>query len=158
MRGGALVVLAWAALLGALFVGHWIYAAEPTQIAISGGSIGVMLLWGLVAVAVRRESLRRGPPPPRRIVEAIPAYSFAAGLIGFSVASIAFGFVWGRFLTYFGAGLLLISLVRLAAELRSERRTLAAHVPPRAGEARLGDPAAASAPAEIDRHEERTGA
>jgi peptidoglycan/LPS O-acetylase OafA/YrhL len=132
MRGGALVVLGWSVLLGALFLAHWLYAGEPTQIAITGASLGVIVLWGIAAGLAHRETIRRGPPPPRPSVQAIPDFSFAAASIGFSLASIGFGFVWGRFLTYFGAGLLVISLVRLAIELRSERRTLRANDPPAA--------------------------
>ncbi len=137
MRGGALVVLAWSALLLVLFLGHWIYAGEPTQVAISGGSLAIMVLSAVAIALSGREALRRGPPPARAKVEAVPDISFAAGLIGFSIATIGFGFVWGHFLTYFGAGLLLLSIGRLALELRAERATLRAHRPPRPGEAGL---------------------
>jgi peptidoglycan/LPS O-acetylase OafA/YrhL len=138
MRGGALVVLVWSLLLLVLFVGHWLYAGEGTQIAITAGSVGVIVLWGALGALLGREALRRGPPPPRRAVEAVPDFSFAAGLIGFSIASIGFGFAWGHFLTYFGLGLLVISLVRLGIELRSQRETLRAHVTPAPGDVPAG--------------------
>jgi hypothetical protein len=160
MRGGALVVLIWSLLLLALFLGHWIYAAEGTQIAISGGSLGIIVLSGAAIALSGREALRRGPPPARTKVEAVPDISFAAGLIGFSIATIGFGFVWGHFLTYFGAGLLALSIGRLVLELRAERATLRAHRPPPAGEASLrGHPPAEPEPAaQPETERERPGA
>jgi peptidoglycan/LPS O-acetylase OafA/YrhL len=140
MRGGALVVLIWASLLFVLYLAHAIYAGEPAQIAITAGSLGMMLLWGLLAALTGREALRRGPPPASRSVEAVPDVSFAAALIGFSVATIGFGFVWGRFLTYFGAGLLVLSLGRLAIELRAQRDSVRAHRPPDPRESSIGGP------------------
>jgi hypothetical protein len=127
MRGGALAVLIWSLLLLLLFLGNWIYAGDRTQIAVSAGSVGLMLTWGVLVALSGREALRRGPPPTRTSAEGVSDISFGAAVAGFAVATIVFGLVWGHFLVYFGAGLFVAALIRLAIELRSERETLRAY-------------------------------
>jgi high-affinity Fe2+/Pb2+ permease len=61
----------------------------------------------------------------------VPTASLGAVLIGVAVASIMFGLAFGRFLIYFGGGLLITSLGLVARELLAERherrRWLEAH-------------------------------
>src|SRR5205814_784006 len=129
MRGGALVLLIWSLLLLALFLGNWIYAGDGTQIAVSAAAVGLILTWGVLVALSGREALRRGPPPARTSAEGVSDISFGAAVAGFAVATIVFGLVWGHFLVYFGAGLLVAALIRLGIELRSERETLRAYRP-----------------------------
>ena len=136
MRGGSIVLLAWSLLLLVLFAGNWIYEGSPVQIAQSAAAFGLILLWGLAGLLIAgREALRRGPPPPRSEAKGVPEVSFGAAGAGFALATIVFGLVWGHFLVYFGAGLLVLSLGRLVVEVRSERATVRAHRPPAPNEA-----------------------
>jgi hypothetical protein len=139
MRGGAIVVLTWSLLLLALFLGNWIYTGDGTQIAVSAGSFGLILTWGVLVALSGREALRRGPPPPRSSAEGISDISFGAAVAGFALATVVFGLTWGHFLVYFGAGLFVVALVRLGVELRSERGTLRAHRPPPHSEIQRGE-------------------
>ena len=128
MRGGSIPLLAWALLLLVLFAGNWIYQGDPVQTAQSAAAVGVIALWGLAGIALSgREAVRRGPPRPEREARGVPDISFGAAGAGFALATLVFGLVWGHFLVYFGAGLLVLSLGRLALELRAERRTLQSH-------------------------------
>ncbi len=138
MRGGSIPVLAWALLLLVLYLGNWIYEGAPTQLATSAGALGMIVIWGVVGALFGREALRRGPPRAARSAEGVSEVSFGAASAGFAVATIVFGLVWGHFLIYFGAGLLVLSLGRLVVELRSERATVREHQPPAPGEAALG--------------------
>jgi hypothetical protein len=131
MRGGSIPVLLWALILLVLFAGNWIYQGDPTQTAVSAGALGVIVLWGLGGLLFAgREALRRGAPAFRGVAEGQPAISVGAACAGFALATIVFGLVWGHFLIYFGAGLLVLALGRLAIELRSERESVRAHRPP----------------------------
>lgn len=121
MRGGAIPVLAWATLLLVLFIANWIWDDKPVNAATAAFAAVVIYIWGVVLWLRRREAIRRGPPEPASDTEAIPDASAAAMLIGLSVACILFGVVWAKFLVFFGAGMLLLSLGRLAQELRAER-------------------------------------
>lgn len=123
MRGGAIPLLAWATLLIVLLIINWIWTGDAIQVgafafaacAILGGASAVVIVNG-------REALRRGPPLPPAEPEAIPTASLGAVLIAFSSATIVFGLAFGRFLIYFGAGLLIVSLGMVVRELRAERR------------------------------------
>jgi hypothetical protein len=44
-------------------------------------------------------------------------------LVAVAIGSIIFGFAFGRFLVFFGAGLLLVSAGILLFEIRGQRRT-----------------------------------
>jgi uncharacterized iron-regulated membrane protein len=122
VRGGAIPLLAWGTILLVLYTGNWIWEGRSIQVVPTGFAIlviygGAALLW-----LARREALRRGPPPAERELDAIPEASTGAVLAALGLASILFGLVWALFLVYFGAGLLLAALGRLALELRAERR------------------------------------
>jgi hypothetical protein len=121
MRGGAIPLLCWATLLAVLLAINWIWTGDAVQVgtfAYAALSIyaGGLLLWLLAGVAIRR-----GPPAAREEPEAVPTGSLAAVGAGLSVACILFGLAWASFLTFFGAGVLVLSLGRLAVELRNQR-------------------------------------
>ena len=52
----------------------------------------------------------------------MPTASLGAVLIAVAVASIVFGLAYGRFLIYFGAGLLIASAGVVMREVQAERR------------------------------------
>lgn len=123
MRGGALPLLAWACLLAVLMAGNWVWTGDAIQVGAFGLAVLVIVLAAVLLAAAHRGAIRRGPPeplPPDR-VEAAPDLSFAAVLAAIAVASVLFGLTWAYFLVYFGGGLLLLALGRLALELQAAR-------------------------------------
>jgi hypothetical protein len=122
MRGGAIPLLAWAFLLAVLMTGNGVWTGDAIQIGEFGFAVVVIVLAAGLLVFANRAAIRRGPPesPPEH-VEAAPDLSFAAVLAAISVASILFGLTWAYFLVYFGGGLLLLSLGRVALEVLSAR-------------------------------------
>lgn len=121
MRGGAIPVLAWGTLLLILFIGNWIWDDKPVNAATAAFAAMVIYIWAVVLWLRRREAIRRGPPEPQTEAEAVPDASAAAVLIALGAASILFGLVWAKFFVFFGAGVLVLALGRLALELRAER-------------------------------------
>jgi formate hydrogenlyase subunit 3/multisubunit Na+/H+ antiporter MnhD subunit len=81
---------------------------------------GLVYAFAALLVAWNREALKTGPPPVDDEPEAVPEASFAAVLVGLSIACIGFGLVWAGFLIYFGAGVLVLSVGRLVLELRAQ--------------------------------------
>jgi hypothetical protein len=123
MRGGALPLVAWGALIVVLLVLNWIWTGDAIQVGTFAYAALAVFFAGALLWLANREALRRGPPEPPRDPEAVPDASVGAVLVGLSVATIVFGLTFGRFLIYFGAGMLVLSLGRVALELRSERET-----------------------------------
>jgi hypothetical protein len=123
MRGGAIPLLAWGTLLLVLCIGNWIWNGKA--VGSGAASAAVLIVYGFAVLVWRsgREAIRRGPPEPRTETEAVPQVSLGAVLAGLAIACILFGLAWANFLVYFGAGLLLVSLGRVAVEVRSERMT-----------------------------------
>jgi hypothetical protein len=123
MRGGAIPLLVWALLLIVLAAINGIWTGDAVQ----GGTFAfaIVVIAGSAVVLVLRypSALRRGPPEPRTDPEAIPDRSVGAVAAGLSIASILFGFVFGRFFILFGLGTLVLSLGRIAVELWAERRS-----------------------------------
>lgn len=124
MKGGAIPLLAWGMVLLILGAINWVWTGDAIQVGMFG--FAVLVVWsagGLVIALAGRRALRRGPPELDPRPEAVPQGSLGAVLAGLSVSSILFGFVFGTFPIYFGAGLLLISIGRLTVERRSELET-----------------------------------
>jgi hypothetical protein len=125
VRGGAIPIIAWGMLLSALTIGNaiwqgkWLPASEfaLAAVIIFGFAIGVILMSG-------RPALRKGPPVVRRVAEAVPEASAGAAAAGLSLALLLFGFVFGSALIYLGAGFLMLSLGRVAIEVRAQRATV----------------------------------
>lgn len=126
MRGGAIPLLAWSALLAILLAGNWAWTGDALQVGEFGFAVLVIALAaGLATLASRGGALRRGPPEPPAPdePEVVPDLSFGATLAALAVAAVVFGLAFGHFLVYFGAGLLVLALGRLAVEHRAQKRT-----------------------------------
>ncbi|MDQ6819068.1 MAG: hypothetical protein M3076_01810 [Actinomycetota bacterium] len=123
MRGGAIPLLAWATILLVLYAGNWIWEGRPIQMGTTVFAIVVIYGGAGILWLFRREALQRGPPPPAPEIESVPEASIGSVLVALASASILFGLVWALFFVYFGAGLLILALGRVAIELRAERRT-----------------------------------
>ena len=126
MRGGAIPLLAWGTLLVMLLAINWIWTGDAIQVgSFAFAALAVFGGAATLIVVAPRQALRRGPPPPLPGPEAVPQASTGALLAGLGVSSIAFGFVFGTFPIFFGAGLLAAAVGRLAIELRAERASRA---------------------------------
>jgi Na+/H+-translocating membrane pyrophosphatase len=132
MRGGAIPLLAWGAVLAVLMAINWIWTGDAIQVGTFGFAVAV--IWGCALTLIaagRGRALEPGEPGAPDDPEAVPTASLGAVLIGVAVASIMFGLAFGRFLIYFGGGLLITSLGLVARELLAERherrRWLEAH-------------------------------
>ena len=121
MRGGAIPLLVWGTLLLVLFIGNWIWEAKAINAAEAAFAALVIYAVGVILWLARREAVRRGPPEQEREPEALPEGSLAAASAGISIGMVMFGMVWARFLVFFGAGILLASLVRIGLECREQR-------------------------------------
>lgn len=124
MRGGAIPLICWATLLAVLLAINWIWTGDAIQVgtfAYAALSIytGALLLW-----LFSRAAIRPGPPAPPDDPEAVPDASLATVSVALSIACILFGLAWASFLIFFGAGVLVLSLGRLAVELHAERSML----------------------------------
>jgi hypothetical protein len=122
MRAAAIPLLVWSALLATLLAINWAWTSDTIQVSSFGFATGVIILWAIVQITGGRDALRAQPPPDEDGVDAIPQASFGAAASGFAVAVIAFGLVFGRFLVFMGAGLLVASLGLVWRELRDQRR------------------------------------
>jgi len=125
VRGGAIPVLAWGALLVVLLAIAAVWAPDPLRIGQFGFAALVVLGTGVVLALAGQHAIRRGPPAPSDAaeVQTVPLASAGAVGVGLSVATILFGLAWGRFLVYFGAALLIASAGRVAIELSAQRRS-----------------------------------
>jgi len=126
MRGGAIPLLAWGTLLLVLYALNWIWEGRAIQVATTVFAIVAIYSIAAGLWLLRREALRRGPPPADPEPDALAQSSTGAVLVGLSVPCILFGMVWARFLVYFGAALLVAALGRSAVELRDQRAARAA--------------------------------
>jgi uncharacterized membrane protein len=128
MRGGAIPILAWGTILLVLALGNWVWDDKTVNGLAATAAVVIIYCVGLAVWAARREAIRRGPPEPRTDPESVPQASLAAVGIGLSVGCALFGLAWARFLLDFGIALFVISLGRLALELRAERASRRAAV------------------------------
>ncbi len=128
MRGGAIPLAIWGTLLLVLFIGNWIWDAKPVNAATAAFAALVIYLGALLLWLARRDAIKRGPPEPSAAPEAVPQGSLAAAGAGLAVGAILFGLAWANFLVYFGAAMLVLSLGRLALEVRAERESRRAAV------------------------------
>ena len=124
MRGGALPLLAWGALIGALWAINWIWTGDTLQVGTYGFAVGLILAWGALYVLGSRATARRGPPEPSAEAEAVPQSSLGALLLGCAVVAAGFGLVFGAFLVLMGAGLFVGAVALLGRELVAQRRAL----------------------------------
>jgi hypothetical protein len=123
MRGGAIAPLVWSVLLVAMMVINIIWTDGN---AIQAGTFGfaILMVWLLGLALLRlspREALRKGGPELRTSPEALPAASAASAMAGVGLAAFSFGWVFGGFWVFFGAGILAICLGRLILEHAAQR-------------------------------------
>jgi hypothetical protein len=121
MRGGAIPLLAWGTILLVLAVGNWIWNDKAVGGAAATAAVLIVYAFGAIVWLARRESIRRGPPERHGEAEAVPQDSLASVVVGLSIGCILFGLTWAKFLVYFGAGTLVLSLGRVVLERRAER-------------------------------------
>jgi len=124
VRGGAIPLLAWGTLLAVLLTINWIWTGDAIQVGQFGFAALVIYAGAALLALTGRGALRRGAPPRDPSPDALPEASLAAVLAGLSIGCILFGVVWATFLVYFGAGVLVLSLGRVAQERRVERESL----------------------------------
>jgi hypothetical protein len=124
MKGGALPLLAWGALIGALWAINWIWTGDTLQVGTYGFAVGLILAWGAMYVLGSRTTARRGPPEPSTQAEAVPQSSLGALLLGCAVAMAGFGLVFGTFLVLMGAGVFVGAAGLMTRELIAQRRAL----------------------------------
>ena len=122
MRGGAIPLLAWGTLLLVLYVGNWIWEGRPVEVGVTLLAVGVVYAGAGLLWLLRREAIKRGPPPADPEPEPLPTASLASVSAGLSVGMILFGLAWAQFLILFGLATLIASLGRLSLEVRAERR------------------------------------
>jgi hypothetical protein len=124
MRGGALPLLAWSLLLGVLLTINWIWTNDTIQVGLFAFAVlSIVTLALTLTAASRGRAIRRGPPEPATGPEAVTEASLGAVLLAIAIASIIFGLAFGRFLVYFGGGLLIISAGLVIREQRAARRS-----------------------------------
>jgi protein-S-isoprenylcysteine O-methyltransferase Ste14 len=124
MRGGAIPLLVWALILAVLYALIVVWTGSGLNAAMAAFAVAVTAATAFVFIALRRDALRRGEPPPSGEARSIPTASFGAVLLGVGVSATVYGFDFGHFLVYFGIGLIVAALGVLAREARTERRAL----------------------------------
>jgi hypothetical protein len=125
MRGGAIPLLVWALILTVLYALNVVWTGNGVNAAMEAFAVTAIVATALGFVALRgREALRRGEPPPSPEPRAVPTASFGAVLLAIGVATLAYGFAFGHFLVYFGAGTIVVALGVLAREAYAQRRVL----------------------------------
>lgn len=122
MRGGAIAPFIWSLLLIVLMVINIIWTAG-NLIQAATFSFAILMVW-LVGLALLRlaprEALRKGEPELSTQPEALPSSSAAAAMAGVGLGAFSFGWVFGGFWIFFGAGILVVCLSRLALERRAQ--------------------------------------
>lgn len=125
MRGGALVPLVWAGLLLLLAAINAIWTqGDLIQSATFLAAIGSVLALAILLIGLSPQARRTGAPEASTSPEAVPSTSLASMIAGLALGMFAFGFAFGQFPIFFGAGLLIVSLGRLIVELRAQRRAV----------------------------------
>lgn len=121
MRGGAIPILVWGTILLVLAVGNWVWNDRTVGSGAASAAVVIIYAFGVGLWLARREAIRRGPPDSRAEPDSVPQASLAAVGIGVSAGCALFGLAWARFLLDFGIALFIVSVGRLALELRAER-------------------------------------
>jgi O-antigen ligase len=121
VRGGAIPVIAWGTILLVLAIGNAVWDSKPVNGIEAFAASLIIYVTALLLWLARRDAIRRGPPPAETELELVPQSSTGAVFLGISVGTILFGLVWAKFLLFLGFGILVLSIGRLVAEVRSER-------------------------------------
>ena len=121
MRGGALPLLFWASLLSVAGIINAIWTGDAIQIGTFAAAVLAVLI---VALALRLRSpvaFRRGAPERNTGWEPVPHTSFAAVFTAVGLGVLLFGFVFGHFLVYLGAAIIIVGLGGWLRELIHQR-------------------------------------
>lgn len=122
MRGGALPLICWLLLLTCFGVINAIWTGDAVQVGtVAAAVVSIGLLITALTFAAP-ESVHRGEPVAERKPRVLPRTSSGTVICALGFASLIFGFTFGHFPIYFGAGLMLAGASRLAVELHSQRR------------------------------------
>lgn len=129
MRGGAIPFLVWGLLNFILLVIAAIWDSgglhnRGIHVGLTGYTVLVIWLGGVILLALHRRSIRKGPPEYVRKADPLPRVSFSAAGLGFACGLGLFGIVFGKFLIYIAGAILLLSLGRMARELAWQNRTM----------------------------------
>ena len=125
MRGGAIPLLVWGVILAVLYALNVIWTGKGLDAAMAGFALAATFVTAIAFIALRpREALKKGEPPPSAEPRAISSASYGAVLLAVGVAALVYGFAFGHFLVYFGAGLIIVSLGVLAREKHAQRQAL----------------------------------
>ena len=125
MRGGARPIIVWLAILVVAGIVDAIWTGDLVQIAMV--LVAVLVVGSLVTFLVIAEpdSLRSGEPGPRG-PEPVIRRSFAAFFTAIGLALFVFGWDFGKFALYAGAGMMVLGLGRLIGEWRAQQKALRA--------------------------------
>jgi hypothetical protein len=125
VRGGAIPLLVWAGILTLLFALNAIWTGKAIDAAMGAFAVAATIGCAFALIAMQpREALRKGEPPPSPEPRAIRTASYGAVLFAIGAGAMTYGFAFGHFLVYFGAGLMVVSLGILAREEYAQRRAL----------------------------------
>jgi fatty acid desaturase len=124
VRGGAIPNFLWGTGLLALLTANAIWAQDPIQIYMNAFAVCMTFGVGFLFTWRSRSAIRKGPPTVEDELEAAPATSLAAAILGVAIGAMLFGIAFGRFLVFMGAGLWLLAFGRLIVEIRAQRRTV----------------------------------
>jgi len=126
MRGGAIPLVVWGGVLAVLLALNWLWTGDMIQVASFAFAVLTVVGWVLALVSRRpRQALRRGPPAGAGEPQAVPAASYGSVLLAVGAASAVFGFAFGHFPIYFGAGVMVVAAGLIGRELRAERQARA---------------------------------
>jgi drug/metabolite transporter (DMT)-like permease len=119
MKGGALVLIVWALLLGVnTAVMATVFHENPTSVWLLGGAAAATAIVALLLWVRRRRAAGEDPDAERRVTEV----SVASALVGTALALMLLGAQFGVWLVLIGGGLLAAGLGGVARELRAERQ------------------------------------
>jgi hypothetical protein len=121
MRGGARPVLIWLGILTASGVLDAIWTGDLVQIGMVVIAVGLVSAVVIGVIIANPDALRRGEPGPRG-TETIIGSSFAAFFLAFGFAVFVFGWTFGKFPIFVGAGMMILGIGRLIGEWRAQRQ------------------------------------
>jgi hypothetical protein len=119
-------LLIFGSLLVVMGVGNRIWTEDTIQSATFAWAASVSYLAAAALCAAGRgEPVRRGAPPAAEVTRAIPAASAGAVVLALGAGALAFGFVFGKFLVFGGAGVFALGAGLVIRELAAQRRDMA---------------------------------
>jgi hypothetical protein len=118
VRGAAIVLAVWAALLGVLTAIQVIFPTHLVSGALLGGAAAATLVVGGLVFLGRRRAPEFDPDAERPVTE----LSLASGFTGLGVALLALSARFGVFLTAIAGGMIALGIGGIVRELRAERR------------------------------------